>query len=378
MTLITYLTRVHFADGILEDALWSEIKALGKKRPLVLIDSDTHKHSISDRLFSGLPTCTKPEVFSDLPDIPTEDQVLKLAQIYLENECDVIIAFGDERSIDLAKIIRIAVKHPHIKLEQFSYLQGGSKLIGDDLPEVIAVPNISGVAASVSAQSSLVLNCGELIFIMCKKLVPNITVCDPTTTLDAEEKITAGAGADAIANCIEAYVSKGYNPPAEGIAYDGLRRAVCNLDQVLKHKDDLNSRREMMAASLNGALALQKGLGASKAISNALSSVSSKWINRGILNRVALPSVIRYNEKKVSSKYEILQEAFGDRKCQNFPTTVSSYFEKLPLPTSLSALGFDDAGLVAAASIASSELSSMTNPRTLNSGDCYSIMKSVY
>ena len=35
MALITYLTRVHFADGVLEEALRSELELYGRKRPVI-------------------------------------------------------------------------------------------------------------------------------------------------------------------------------------------------------------------------------------------------------------------------------------------------------------------------------------------------------
>ena len=38
MTLITYLTRVHFADGVLEEALHGEMERNAKRRPLIIAE----------------------------------------------------------------------------------------------------------------------------------------------------------------------------------------------------------------------------------------------------------------------------------------------------------------------------------------------------
>ena len=378
MTLITYLTKVHFADGILEEALWSEIKALKKKHPLVIAESSFLKSDISERFFAGLPIRIQPELYCDIPNVPTEQSANEIANLYLSKKCDVLIAFGSSRAIDLAKISRVAIKHPNTGLVTFSYTRGGSKLIGQNLPDLIVVPSISGVSSSVSAHSPVVLKSGDRVLLMCKKLIPVVTVCDPTVTLGVGKEETASAGADAITNCIEAFVSNSYNPPAEGIAYDGLSRAIANLGCVIENPDNIDSRREMMAASLNGALALQKGLGASKAISSALEAVSNKMLDRGTLNRITLPSVLRYNEQSVDDKYDVLRKLFISQRQVSFPEVVEDYFNKLPLAKNLSELGFEKSELVEAAAIASNELSSITNPRTLNSNDYHSIMKSVY
>ena len=377
MTLITYLTKVHFADGILEEALWS-IKAFKKKRPLVIAEDSFLKSDISERFFAGLPIRSQPEFYTDIPNIPTEEAANKVADLYLSKKCDVLIAFGSSRAIDLAKISRVSIKHPNVGLSTFSYTRGGSKLIGENLSNLIVVPSISGVSSSVSAHSPLVLKSGDRVLLMCKKLIPVVTICDPTVTLGVGEKETASAGADAIANCVEAYISKSYNPPAEGIAYDGLSRAIANLGSVIENPNNINSRREMMAASLNGALAIQKGLGASKAIASALEAVSHKAVDRGVLNRITLPSVLQYNEQSVEDKYDILQKLFNVSKQKKFPEVIEEYFNQLPLVKNLSELDFKKSELIEAASIASDELSSITNPRVLNSSDYHSIMTSVY
>ena len=378
MTLITYLTRVHFADSVLEEALWSEVKAFDKERPLVLIDQDNLDNETTERFLSGLPVKTKTHIFTDIPIVPTQKAVEDVAKAYLKNKCDIIVAFGGANAIDLAKIARIAIKHPNTDLINFSHARGGSKRIGADLPDLIAAPNILGVSASVSAHAAVVLESGERVLTMCKKLIPTVTICDPTITISANKEQTASAGADAITRCIEAYLSKSYNPPAEGIALDGLHRAVGNLYDVVKDGNNEEGRRELMAASLNGALALQKGLGASHAISSALQAVTSTYLDHGTLSRITLPSVLRYNEDYISGKYSVLHAFFEEKVNDNFPETVENYFRKLPIKSTLRELELTANDLRSAALIASKELASVTNPRNLDTDQYYAIMRSVY
>ena len=75
MTLITYVTRVHFADGVLEEALWSEVEVNRKTRPLIVTD-ETHLDSeLYERLLAGLPVRTSVEVVSDVPVVTSRSKM---------------------------------------------------------------------------------------------------------------------------------------------------------------------------------------------------------------------------------------------------------------------------------------------------------------
>ena len=377
MTLITYITRVHFADGVLEEALWSELETAEKNSALVLFDREALPEDHVERFLSGFPNSTDISEFCEIPPTPTEESLRRAADQYRAQKCDIIVGCGTANTIDFAKALRVAAAHDE-PLSTFSYARGGSRRIGSDLPDLFAAPDISGFGTAVSAHAPIRLNNGERALLMCKKLIPTVSICDPTLTLAADEVATASAGADAITHCIEAYLSRSYNPPAEGIALDGLKRAVQNIGKVLKDRGNISARREMMAASLNGALALQKGLGACQAISNALGTVCDFPIRPGTLNRIALPRVLRFNQRAVNDKYEPLISVFGVRKADELADGVQSLFEGLPLPKRLSDLGVTREHIEDAAQIAAIDLATNTNPRPMARKDFLDIMKSVH
>ena len=53
-------------------------------------------------------------------------------------------------------------------------------------------------------------------------LVPKAAICDPELTLGLPPLLTAATGMDAIAHCMETFMAPAFNPPADGIALDGL------------------------------------------------------------------------------------------------------------------------------------------------------------
>src|SRR3546814_20433171 len=66
---------------------------------------------------------------------------------------------------------------------------------------------------------------------------------------------------DAIAHCLETFMSPAFNPPADGIALDGLTRAWSHIERATQNPDDRDARLHMMSASMPGAMAFPKGLG---------------------------------------------------------------------------------------------------------------------
>src|SRR5215211_4465955 len=99
-----------------------------------------------------------------------------------------------------------------------------------------------------------------------------------------------------LTHCIETFLSPRDNPPAEAIALDG---------------QDLEARREMMMAALEGGLTFQKGLGAVHSLSHALGGLEELRLHHGTLNAVLLPAVLRYNEPAAGAKYDALRHAMG-------------------------------------------------------------------
>src|SRR5690606_27621600 len=126
----------------------------------------------------------------------------------------------------------------------------------------------------------------------------------PTLTLDLTAQDVAGSGMDALTHCLETYIASAYNPPADGIARDGIRRAAAHLERAVADMADLAARREMMAAALNGALASQKGLGGVHAMSHALAGLGRGRLDHGAINAVLLPLVLEFNQPAVAHRYD--------------------------------------------------------------------------
>ena len=298
MTLINYLTRIHFADGVLEEALRSEIEAFGKSRPLLIADEQESDRLFGERILTVISSATQ-VVCSPSLSIPTENTARAIADTYRAHSCDLVVAFGSNRAIDVAKTARIAIAHEE-PLAALSNDEGGSNRISG-LPVFIAIPGISGFPAALTDYVRVRLPSGRVTLIAAPQLMPSITICDPSVTLEASDEDKAVAIAGALARSVDVCLSPAYNPTADGLAYDALARVAENIGKTWLARD-LEVRREMMAADLNSTLAMQKGLCVVHALSNAMSAAVAGASDPHQFDGALLSPLVRHYGKAAEAK----------------------------------------------------------------------------
>lgn len=363
MTLINLLTRIHFADGVLEDALHSEIEANGKGRPLVVTTEGPSANLEAERFFSGFPRRSAPIVFTDVPHLPSERAVRDIAKLYKENECDVLVAFGPNRAIDLAKSARVAIAHKEPLLE-LSVGEGGSRRIAKTLPSLYAVPSVLGFSAAVSEFSRVTLDDGRQILLSARSMTPCIAICDPTLTLDASEEDTVTAAAGVVSRCVDSYLSPGYHPPADGLALDALNRVWLNMDPALS-KENLPARREIMAAGLNSSFALQKGQCAVQALGNAVAVTSSSRPDPSAVSGVVLSHLVEFYEDVLNGRCDQVKRSLHIESECTLGEGLRRMLAAWPSPKKLSDLGVEVSVLSEAADIAANDRAISNGPRNL-------------
>jgi alcohol dehydrogenase class IV len=133
-----------------------------------------------------------------------------------------------------------------------------------------------------------------------------------------------------------------FNPPADGIALDGLQRGWAHIERATCDGTDLDARLQMMSTSAQGALAFQKGLGCVHSLSHSLGGVNPK-LHHGTLNAMFLPAVIRFNASAESMRKERrlqrMAQAVGLADGAELPDAIRALNQRLGLPTGLAALG---------------------------------------
>ncbi|MGE1003242.1 iron-containing alcohol dehydrogenase [Ralstonia pseudosolanacearum] len=373
MALIFYLTHVHLGFGTLGE-LGSECARVGIRRPLVVTDRGVAAAGLAQRAIDatgGLPVT----VFDETPSNPTEAMVRKATAQYRDAGCDGLIAIGGGSSIDLAKGIAIAATHPG-PLTAYATIEGGSGKITDAAAPLIAIPTTAGTGSEVARGALLILEDGRKLGFHSWHLLPKSALCDPALTLGLPPLLTAATGMDAIAHCIETFLAPAFNPPADGIALDGLERAWAHIERATRDGADREARLNMMSASMQGAMAFQKGLGCVHSLSHPLGGVKvdgKTGLHHGTLNAVVLPAVLRFNATAESvvreHRYARMRRAMNLPADADLAQAVHDMTARLGLPTGLRQMGVPDDALEHVVRGALLDHCHKTNPREATADD---------
>ncbi|MFM2051638.1 MAG: hypothetical protein RL682_2129, partial [Pseudomonadota bacterium] len=203
-------------------------------------------------------------------------------------------------------------------------------------------------------------------------LVPKAAICDPELTLGLPPMLTAATGMDAIAHCMETFMAPAFNPPADGIGLDGLARGWAHIAQATQDGTNREARLNMMSASMQGAMAFQKGLGCVHSLSHSLGGVDPR-LHHGTLNAMFLPAVIAFNAQAESiqkeNRLQRMAQAMGLPSDTNLGDAIKNMNARLGLPTGLAAMGVTASMFDAVITGAMADHCHKTNPRIATPDD---------
>ena len=344
MTLITYVTRIHFADRILEDALAEELARCRSSRPLIVAETDPVSEAVLDRLFDALPVAAEPVRFVPAASRLTGADLSAARRTLTATGCDALIGFGGARPLDLARLLGAALGTPVIAVPTRTESIGLGSL---------------GVPFTGTSQAGS---------------VPNAILCDATLTLAADAPTTAAAGMVALVQCLEAYLGTAWHPPADGIALEGLRRAARYLEPAVAEPGDLVARRELLAAALNAGLAAQKGLGGIEAGARALEAEAAPDLRHGTCHAALLPEVLAFNAPAITDRFAAIAGAMGLPAGSDPVAALVDLARRVELPARLANLGIEPAMLAPAAAGAAEDVANRTNPRHATAQDYHMMM----
>lgn len=369
MSLILYLTQIQIASGAVQ-LLADECARTGITRPLVVTDAGVRAAGVLQPALDALRDLPV-AVFDQTPSNPTEAAVRAAVEVYRQGGCDGLVAVGGGSSIDLAKGVAIAATHPG-PLTTYATIEGGSPKITAAVAPLIAVPTTAGTGSEVARGAILIVDDGRKLGFHSWHLMPKAALCDPDLTLGLPPLLTAATGMDAIAHCMETFMAAPFNPPADGIALDGLARGWAHIERATRDGQDREARLHMMSASMQGAMAFQKGLGCVHSLSHSLGGVNPR-LHHGTLNAVFLPAVIAFNAEAESVRRERrlarMANAMGLAAPGDIGPAIHAMNARLGLPSGLAAMGVDETLFDRVIAGAMADHCHKTNPRLADAAD---------
>jgi len=259
------------------------------------------EHALSQM---GIPS----HVYSGVSPNPRDTEIMRGAEIYLAEQCDVIVAVGGGSPMDCAKGIGIVASSNRHILE----FEGVDKVVVPG-PPLICIPTTAGSSADVS-QFEIVNDTARKvkIAIISKAVIPDVALIDPVVATTMPAALTAATGMDALVHAIEAYVSPARSPITDLHALEAIRLVSANLIAAIEHPHDLRYRDRMMMGSLLAGLAFSNAsLGMVHAMAHALGGLMD--LPHGECNALLLGWVVSFNFSSAPERYLHIAEAFGLR-----------------------------------------------------------------
>lgn len=372
-----YPTRVVFGTGSL-DMLTEACLERGYTRPLWVMDAflceqtSIHKAQATAQ-HAGIATT----VFSDFSGNPTGEAVERGITAFNQNQCNAVIAIGGGSALDTAKAIALCAQQSR---PLWDFEDVGDNFKRADVSRIaptIAIPTTAGTGSEVGRASVITdtqAKCKKIIFH--PDMMPKLVIADPALTTTLPAHLTAATGMDALSHNMEAFFAPGFHPMADGIALEGMRLVKESLELATLEGNNLKARGDMLAASMMGATAFQKGLGAMHALAHPLGALYNA--HHGLLNAILMPYVLVLNRSVISNRCKQLARhlSLNEINFEGVLNWVLTLRQRLNIPHCLKDINISSNDIDKIVSMTLADAAGTTNPLPLTESNVRTLFQS--
>ena len=251
------------------------------------------------------------------------------------------------------------------------------------LPPMIGIPTTAGTGSE--AQSYALVSddvthekmaCGD------KSAAFRVAILDPELLLSLPRAVTAATGFDAIAHCVETWVTSERTPASDLYAREAFRLLDSSYERALAFPKDLEARgATLLGAHWAGAAIEASMLGATHACANPLTA--RYGTTHGVAIALLLPHVVRWNASVAGARYGELLAAIGRPVADGeAASALAARLEALAaaggLPRGLKSIGVPEADLETLAADAAQQWTGRYNPRPFDADAAQEIYRAAY
>ena len=374
----SYPTKVYFGQGAARQALEAELSHYGPNVLLAYGGGSVKRTGVYDALVAQLKAAGKTVTdFGGIMSNPTYAKVQEGAKLAREHNIDLILAVGGGSVIDCCKIVAAQAKTD----EDVWEMEFTRRRLPAEVIPMGAVVTASGTGAEMNG-GAVITNEDKKLKAGMAAAAPRFAALDPAYTLTLPMPQVLSGAFDTLSHAMETYFGQSDGDNAsDDVALAVMRNTVVNMRRVLKDKDDLEARSNLMwdsAMAENGILKVgRKTDFQAHQMEHQLGAYTD--CNHGQGLAVIHPAYYRHIVKDAPEKFAHLgQVVFGlpaDAKAEAAVDALAAFIAECGLPTKLGQLRSTvtiDKDLLR--KVADSCNLIPTNPRTLTHDEVYDIM----
>jgi hypothetical protein len=366
LSKFSFPTAITFGPGARRQVA-AHLGERGLKRPLVVTDKGLAALAILADFVASLEGLDA-AVYAGVHGNPVKRQVEDGVAAFHGHHADAVIGFGGGAALDVAKAVALMAVHEGDVLE-YAWDHPRVRPVANALPYWVALPTTSGTGSEVGRSSVIsddTTHVKKVVFN--PALLARAVFADPELTLDLPPAVTAATGMDALTHNVESYLSPDYHPLCDGIALEGARIAAHALEAAVSQPRNLAARSDMMMASMMGAIAFQKDLGAVHSCAHALGTVVD--MHHGLANGIMIDHVMRFNADAAGVKMGELARVCGaGASAADFIRWLEGLKQRIGIPARLGARGVAASHIGRLVEIAVADTCHRTNPKPVTAAD---------
>lgn len=357
----------------------AELKALGVRKPFVMIDPGVFQASVAAPILKALEGAgVAATVFTEIEPNPRDDTIHRAFDVAKASGSDGIVGIGGGSAMDSAKGVGLLMTNGGAIADY-----DGINKVGNDLPPVVAIPTTAGTGSEVTANAALTRSSDHYkMSLRSPRLLPKVAIVDPLLLKTLPRGVAAASGLDALTHAIEGYLSVRASPLSDFFALRAMELLALNVRAFVANPENLEAASSMALGSmLAGLVVSNTGTGNDHALARALGGLCD--VTHGVATAMLLPHVMAFNASARPERYVDIARAIGIAT-HGTPREVAArtvdemhqLLRDLDLPLRLRDVGVGEDKVPALVEVAIKNVG--PNPRRTAAKDLEAILKAVY
>ncbi|MDR0314805.1 MAG: iron-containing alcohol dehydrogenase [Oscillospiraceae bacterium] len=292
------------------------MKEKGLQRILIVTDKSLMMINMLDELFEALEKAGIDYfVYDSVQPNPTFENIEDAKQMYLDNNCQCLVAFGGGSPMDCAKATSAKISRPDRPLEKmsgtFRVLLPSLKMTSILPPALWAIPTTAGTGSETTVAAVVSDPTTHKKFPINDPVIrPRYAFLDPDLTKTLPKGMTSTTGMDALTHAVEAYIGRSNTKDTALKAKMAVKMIYENIETAYNDGNNIEARSQMLLASYYAGCAFTRAyVGYVHAIAHNLGGFYG--IPHGLANAVIMPYVLEWYGECIHKRLAQLAECAG-------------------------------------------------------------------